>query len=510
LLRQPEDISNRAIVCNKKFINFMTNLVSCTKTFSNTLKSKLYKALDNNIDNYVDINRLFSMFKEDIVNSFEEISKDEFINNMVKVELYKSLYTICVSLQDYFKYKLYTPCYTNHYFLKEISSIDIDDEEKNTGDECEIIEETKNEEEIKYSRHVDKQGDEAKDENSVSLNMVDDIKFKPIKQLDMNEYEKPTISCLENFKYPNFYAIQNPDIDIEERYRKKYVYKYNKSFIKELTSYITTEEIIYSKETLNKSIEWLNNEYEKFVDFDDFLDIFKKDACERFYIVSLKEQRLLYKGLCNISQYIQICMYQFDYPRTIVSYVYNISTNLNAQDMILEIMLSVVNSGPGNENLIHLTNITDPIFEKLIKYLEENDNSFLPFLLPLLTNNSSIKDIYNKYREHIITKTVRLSEMGVGEYYSKFCDVKNMLKDYININYKNCIQKISVNDVIKVRYNYKFRTVQILEINLDNNSLKIKEFTDGHTVKSFLIDKLYISANASDDYFIQANKHIFT
>ncbi len=489
-----EDISTKAIVCNEKFIKWMFDLVSCTKTFSNSLKSKVYKALNNNLDNYININRLFSIFKEDIVNSFEEISYNEFISYMVKVELYKSLYTICISLQEYFRYKLYSPRYTTHYFLTEISSIDIYDEETKKNEDGNI-----------NSLSEDKKGNDT-DEKYESVNMVDDIKFKPIKQLDENEWEKPTISCLENFKYPNFYAIQNPDINIEERYHKKYVYKYNKSFIKELTSYITTEEIIYSKETLNKSIEWLNNEYEKFVDFDDFIDIFKKDACERFYIVSLKEQRLLYKGLCNISQYIQICMYQFDYPRTIVSYVYNISTNLNVQDMILEIMLSVVNSDPGSEGI---TNITDPIFEKLIKYLEENDNSFLPILIPLLSRHVSMKDVYNKYREHIVTKIVRLSEMGVGEYYSKFCDVKNMLKDYININYKNCIQKISVNDVIKVKYNDKIRLIKILEINLDNNSLKIKEFTDGHTVKSFLIDKLYISVNASNDYFIKANKNMF-
>ena len=487
-----EDISTKAIVCNEKFIKWMFDLVSCTKTFSNSLKSKVYKALNNNLDNYININRLFSIFKEDIVNSFEEISKQDFINDIVKVELYKSLYTIQLSLQEYFRYKLYSPRYTTHYFLTEISSIDIDDEETNEDGNINSLSE-------------DKKSNDT-DEKYEYVNMVDDIKFKPIKQLDENEWEKPTISCLENFKYPNFYAIQNPDINIEERYHKKYVYKYNKSFIKELTSYITTEEIIYSKETLNKSIEWLNNEHEKFVDFDDFLDIFKKDACERFYIVSLKEQRLLYKGLCNISQYIQICMYQFDYPRTIVSYVYNISTNLNVQDMILEIMLSVVNPGPENEGITH---ITDPIFEKLIKYFEENDDSFLPVLLPLLTSNASIKDIYNKYRQSIIT-IIQRDRSYISEYYSKFCDVKNMLKDYININYKNCIKKISVNDVIKVRYNCKFRTIQILEINLDNNSLKIKEFTDGHTVKSFLIDKLYILVNPSTEYFIQANKNMFT
>jgi len=108
-------------------------------------------------------------------------------------------------------------------------------------------------------------------------------------------------------------------------------------------------------------------------------------------------------------------------------------------EMLLEMMLS---TNVKDKKL--LTTIDTPALKSLIKYIHYNRYliGFLPTLYQLMHSNSNlcyINDLYVKLNEYIIREysNFKYDEIMLETFYNYFCDIKEILKDHIEIEYKN-------------------------------------------------------------------------
>jgi hypothetical protein len=112
-------------------------------------------------------------------------------------------------------------------------------------------------------------------------------------------------------------------------------------------------------------------------------------------------------------------------------------------EMLLEMMLST-NVKDRQLHCKILTTIDTPALKSLIKYIHYNRYliGFLPTLYQLMHSNSNlcyINDLYVKLNEYIIREysNFKYDEIMLETFYKYFCDIKEILKDYIQIEYKN-------------------------------------------------------------------------